>query len=37
VKFEPMGLSTYYPEREEELKVLVAQRIRDNRLNNILN
>jgi hypothetical protein len=37
MKFEPMGLSTYYPEREEELKVLVSQRMRDNRLNNILN
>ena len=37
MKFEPMGLSQYYPEREEELKVLVAQRVRDNRLNNILN
>jgi len=37
MKFEPMCLSPYYPEREDELKVLVAQRVRDNRLNNILN
>jgi hypothetical protein len=37
MKFEPMGLSPNYPEREEELKVLIAQRVRDNRLNNILN
>lgn len=37
MKFEPMGLSQYHPEREEELKILVAQRVRDNRLNNILN
>lgn len=37
MKFEPMGLSPHYPEREEELKVLIAQRVRDNRLNNILN
>lgn len=37
MKFEPMGLSTFHPEREEELKALVAQRVRDNRLNNILN
>jgi hypothetical protein len=37
MKFEPMGLSQYYPEREDELKVLVSQRVRDNRLNNILN
>jgi hypothetical protein len=37
MEFEPMCLSRYYPEREEELKVLVNQRVRDNRLNNILN
>ncbi len=36
VKFEPFGLSQYYPEREEELLVLVNQRVRDNRLQNIL-
>jgi hypothetical protein len=37
MEFEPMCLSRYHPEREEELKVLVNQRVRDNRLNNILN
>ena len=37
VKFDPFGLSEYYPEKEEQLLVLVNQRVRDNRLNNILN
>jgi hypothetical protein len=37
MKFEPMDLTQYHPEREEQLKTLVNQRVRDNRLNNILN
>ena len=37
VKFEPLGIEQSYPEREEQLLVLVNQRVRDNRLNNILN
>jgi hypothetical protein len=37
MEFEPFELTRHYPEREEELKVLVNQRVRDNRLNNILN
>lgn len=36
VKFEPLGLEQYYPEREEKLLVLVNQRVRDNKLVNIL-
>jgi hypothetical protein len=37
MKFEPMDLTQYHPEREEQLRTLVSQRVRDNRLNNILN
>ena len=36
VKFNPFGLSEYYPEKEEQLLQLVNQRIRDNKLKNIL-
>lgn len=36
VKFEPLGIEQSYPEREEQLLVLVNQRVRDNKLNNIL-
>lgn len=36
VRFEPLGIQQSYPEREEQLLVLVNQRVRDNKLNNIL-
>jgi len=36
MQFEPFGLARYYPEREEELLKLINQRVRDNKLNNIL-
>jgi hypothetical protein len=37
MKFEPMGLTQLYPDREEQLRILINQKVRDNRLNNILN
>jgi hypothetical protein len=37
VEFEPFGLSRHYPEKEKQLLLLVSQRVRHNRLNNILN
>jgi hypothetical protein len=37
MKFEPMGLAHLYPDREEQLRILINQKVRDNRLNNILN
>jgi hypothetical protein len=37
VEFEPFGLSRHYPEKEDQLLLLVSQRVRHNRLNNILN
>ena len=37
MKFEPMGLTQLYPDREEQLRTLINQKVRDNRLNNILN
>lgn len=37
VRLEPFGLSQYYPDREERLLILVNQRVRDNRLENVLN
>lgn len=36
MKFEPMSLPQYYPEREEELKALVAQKLRDMKLGTLL-
>jgi len=32
-----MGLAHLYPDREEQLRILISQKVRDNRLNNILN
>ena len=37
MKSEPMGLTQLYPDREEQLRILINQKVRDNRLNNILN
>ena len=36
IEHEPFGLSRYYPEREEQLLVLVNQKVRDNRINSIV-
>ena len=36
VKYNVFGLSQHYPEKEEQLLVLVNQRVRDNKLNGIL-
>lgn len=36
LRFEPLGIQQSYPEREEQLLVLVNQRVRDNKLNGIL-
>ncbi len=36
IKFEPLGLSEWYPEKEQELLLKVNQRVRDNRLRGLL-
>ncbi len=36
VRFEPLGVEQSYPEREEQLLALVNQRVRDNKLSNVL-
>lgn len=36
IHFDPLGIQQSYPEREEQLLVLVNQRVRDNKLNGIL-
>lgn len=36
IRFDVLGLPERYPDRENELKILIQQRLRDNKLNGIL-